>query len=80
MHALTSLKVIQQNRQSLRLLAIILDNNTRGADDLPCIALTINDTQSGPFAQFLAISNLDQVDVVFGTEGFDEFVVGLRVA
>lgn len=78
--SLTSLEVIQQDRQGLRLLTIVLDNNTRRTNDLPCISLSVNDTQSSPFTQLLAIGNLDQVDVVFCAESLDQFVVRLRVA
>ena len=77
---ITSLEVVQQDRQCLRLLTIILDNNTRGANDLPCVSLSVNDAKSSPFTQLLAIGNLDQVDVVFCTESFDQLVIWLRVA
>lgn len=61
--------------QPLALDTIVLDDDTGAPDDLAWVALLVDFAQAGPRAKYLAVSNLDQVDFVLGTEGLDELDV-----
>jgi len=79
---LTGLEVIQEDVHGLRLLSEVSDSNTRTTNNLTGVTLTINLTETGPFTELLGIRNLDQVDVVLGTESFNEldvFRLGTRL-
>lgn len=60
---------------ALALNTVVLNNNTRAPNDLSCIALTIDLAETGPGAEDLGISNLDEVDLVLGAESLDELDV-----
>lgn len=62
------LEVFKKNVESLALRAVILDNNTRAADDLAGVALPVNLAQTSPSTEHLSVSDLDQVDVVLGAQ------------
>jgi hypothetical protein len=75
---LSVLEVVQENMETLALDTVLLHNNTAAANDFAGIALTIDLAQTGPGAQHLGVTNLDEVDLVLGAEGFDELdVLGL---
>lgn len=77
---LLGLEIIQQNASLLAFLAPVSHHHTAAVDDLAGIALPIQHTQSGPFAQLLAVRDFDQGDLVFGAERDDEFLVGFFLA
>lgn len=74
-HLSTVLEVVQEDMQPLALDTIVLDNDTRAPDDLARVSLLVDLAQASPGAEYLSISNLDQVDFVLGTEGLDELDV-----
>jgi len=77
-NSLTVLEVVKKDMKTLRLNTIVLDDNTAAANDLTCVALTVNLAETGPGTKDLGISNLDQVDLVLGAKGLNEFnVLGL---
>ena len=65
--------------KTLRLDAVVLDDDARAADDLARVTLTVDLAQTGPGAKNLRISDLDQVDLVLGAKSLNELdVLGLR--
>ena len=59
--------------------AVVLDDDTRAADDLAGVALTVDLAETSPGTEDLGVTNLDEVDLVLSTEGLDELdVLGLR--
>jgi hypothetical protein len=77
---LTRLEVVQKNGQSFRLLTIILHDNTTRSNNLSSISLSIKNTKTRPFSKLLSIGNLDEIDVVFGTESLNELGIRLWIA
>lgn len=72
------LEVLKEDVEALALLAIVLDDNARAADDLTRVALSVNLAQTGPGTEDLGISDLDQVDVVLSAQRNNELdVLGL---
>ena len=58
---------------------VVLDNDARAADDFARVALTVDLAQTGPGAEHLCVTNLDQVDLVLRAQRLDELdVLGLR--
>jgi hypothetical protein len=51
---------------------VYLDNNTAAANHLSGFSFFVNLAQSCPFTKFLAIINLDQVDLMFSTQSFNK--------
>jgi hypothetical protein len=67
--------------KTLALDTVILHYNAGAADDLAGVALTVNLAKPSPGTEHLGVSDLDQVDLVFGTESFNELeVFGLRAS
>lgn len=62
--SLSRSKVVKEDVQSLRLLAVILDNDARAVDDFAGVSFTVNLAETDPLAELLAVSNLDEVDLV----------------
>lgn len=58
----------------------VLDDNARAVDDLAGVALTVENTETGPLAELLAVGNLDEGDLVLVAESNDEFLVRLLLA
>ena len=58
--------------QSLALSSVVLDNDARAANDLAGVALPVNLAETSPGTEDLGVTDLDQVDLVLRTEGFDE--------
>jgi len=79
-HLLLGLEVVEQDGTLLGLLTPVLDNDARAVDDLARIALTVEDAETGPLAELLAIGDLDQGDLVLGAQGDDQLLVGLLLA
>lgn len=64
----------------MRLLTPITDNNARAVNDLAGVTLTVQNAETGPFAQHLSVGDLDQGDLVLGAKSDDEFLVGFLLA
>jgi len=62
---LLGLEVVEKDRSLLRLLTPILDDNTGAVDNLACISLAVQHTQTSPLAQLFSVWNFDQRDLVF---------------
>ena len=76
----SALEVVQEDVQTLRLLTVVLDDDTRAPDDLAGVTLTVDLGESGPLAEDLGVRDLDQVDVVLGAKSLDELqVLGCEV-
>ena len=76
---LTVLEVVQENVQALAVSTVVLDDDARAADDLARVAFTVDLAETSPRAEDLGVTNLDEVDLVFSTEGLDELdVLGFR--
>ena len=54
--------------QALGLNTVVLDDDARAADDLARVALTVDLAETGPGAEDLGVSDLDQVDLVLSAE------------
>ena len=64
--------------ETLRLDAVLLDDDAAAADDFAGVALTVKLAETGPGTEDLSISNLDEVDLVLGAESLNELdVLGL---
>ena len=75
---LTVLEVVEEDVETLRLDAVVLDDDARAADDLAGVALTVDLAETSPGAKHLRVSDLDQVDLVLRAEGLDKLdVLGL---
>lgn len=56
--ALLAFEMLIENIESLRLFAIIFDNNTAASDDLPRVSLLVDLTKTNPLSKLLLVSNL----------------------
>ena len=75
---LAVLEVVKEDVKTLGLNTVVLDDNARAADDLARVALTVDLAETGPGAEHLRVTDLDQVDLVLRAEGLDELdVLGL---
>ena len=64
--------------QALGLNTVVLDDDARAADDLARVALTVDLAEAGPGTEDLGVTDLDEVDLVLGTESLNELdVLGL---
>ena len=64
--------------QALGLNTVVLDDDARAADDLARVALAVDLAETGPGAEDLGVTDLDERDLVRGAEGLDELdVLGL---
>ena len=75
---LTVFEVVDEDMETLALGTIVLYNDTRAANNLTGVTLLVDFAKTSPLAENLRVTDLDQVDLVFGTEGFNQFdVLGL---
>lgn len=75
---LAVLEVVEEDMETLRLDTVVLDDNTAATNDLTGVALTVNLAETSPGTENLGISDLDQVNLVFGAKGLNELdVLGL---
>ncbi len=72
---LTALEVLQKSVQTLRLLSVILDDDTTASDDFSRVTFPVDLGETGPGTQDFGVRDFDEVDVVLGTKSFDEFDV-----
>jgi hypothetical protein len=68
-------EVIKENMHPLTLNTVILDDDARAPYDLPWVALAIDFAEPSPSPENLCISDLDQVNLVFGAQSLDELDV-----
>ena len=64
--------------ETLTLSTIVLDNDTRAANNLTGVALLVDLTKTSPLTENLRVTDLNQVDLMFGTEGLNQLnILGL---
>jgi hypothetical protein len=64
--------------ETLALGTIILDDDAGATDDLPRVTVLVDLAETGPLTENLPVTDLDQVDLVFGAEGLNQLdVLGL---
>lgn len=79
MLTLTVLEVVEDDVETLRVAAKVLDDNARAADDLAGVSLTVDLAETSPGAEDLCVTDLDEVDLVLRAEGLNELdVLSLR--
>ena len=61
--------------ETLRLDAVVFDDDARAADDLAGVALAVDLAETSPGAEDLRVTNLDQVDLVLRAKSLDELDV-----
>jgi len=75
---LTVFEVVDEDVEALAVGTIVLDNDTRAADDLTGVPLLVDLAKTCPLTENLRVTDLDQVDLVFGTKGLNQLdVLGL---
>ena len=75
---LAVLEVVEEDVETLALDTVVLDDDARAADDLAGVALTVDLAEAGPGTEDLGVTDLDEVDLVLGTEGLNQLdVLGL---
>ena len=76
-HNLTStvFEVVDEDVEALALGTIILDDNARTADNFARVTLLVDFTKASPLTKNLRVTDLDEVDFVFGTEGLNQLDV-----
>ena len=75
---LTVLEVVQENVQALAVSTVVLDDDTRAANDLAGVTLLVDLAETSPGTEDLGVTDLDEVNLVLSTEGLDELdVLGL---
>ena len=77
---LLTLEIIQQHTPLLALLTPVPHDHTRAIDHLPRISLSVQNTQTRPLTQLLAVRHFDQRDLVLRAQRNDEFLVRLFFA
>lgn len=64
--------------ETLALGTIILDNDASATDDFAGVTILVDFAKTSPLTEDLRVTDLDQVDLVFGTEGLNQLdVLGL---
>lgn len=80
-HDLSVLEVVEKYVKTLTLGTVVLDDDAGAADDLARVTLTVDLAQASPGTQHLRVTDLDQVDLVLGTESLDKLdVLGFRAS
>lgn len=64
----------------MALLTPVPDDNARAVDYLAGVAFTVEDAETGPLAQQLAVGDLDEGDFVLRAQGNNKFLVGFFFA
>ena len=72
---LTVFEVVDEDVETLALGTIIFDNDAGTTDDLAGVAFLVDLAKTSPLTENLRVANLDQVDLVFGTEGLNQLDV-----
>jgi hypothetical protein len=64
--------------ETLAVKPIILDDDARATNDLTRVTLLVDLAKTSPLAKNLRVTDLDQVNLVFGAKGFNQLdVLGL---
>ena len=75
------LEVIKQNVETLAVNTVVLDDNARASNDLAGVTLPVDLAETSPGTEDLGVTDLDEVDLVLGTEGLNELdVLSLRAS
>lgn len=72
---LAVLEVVQKHMKTFTLNTILFNDNTTASYDLPRVTLPVDLAKTSPRSQNFGVSDLDEVDLVFSTESFDELDV-----
>lgn len=72
---LAACKVVEEDIESLGLLTVVLDDNARAVENFSWSTIPVDLAESDPLADHLAISDLDEVDLVLIAESLDELDV-----
>ena len=72
---LTVFEVVDEDVETLGLGTIIFDNDTRAADDLAGVTLLVDLAETSPLTENFRVADLNQIDLVFGTEGLNQLDV-----
>ena len=72
---LTVFEVVNKYVKTLTLGAIILDDNAGAADNFARVTLLVDLAKTSPLSKNLRVTDLDEVDLVFGTEGINQLDV-----
>jgi hypothetical protein len=71
-------EVVDEDMETFALGTIVLNHDARAADDLAGVTLLVDLAKTSPLAKNLRVTDLNQVDLVFGTEGLNQLdVLGL---
>ena len=72
------LEVVEEDVQTLALDTVVLDDDARAANDLAGVAFTVDLAKTSPGTEDLGVTDLDEVDLVLGTESLNQLdVLGL---
>lgn len=75
---LTVFEIIDEDVEALAVGTIVLHNDTRTANDLTGVTLLVDLAKTCPLTENLRVTDLNQIDLVFGTEGLNQLdVLGL---
>jgi len=75
---LTVFEIVDEDVKTLTLGTIVLDNDARAPDDLAGVTLLVDLAKTSPLTENLRVTDLDQVDFMFGTEGLNQLdILGL---
>ena len=66
---------LKEDLEGGRVGTVVGDDDTRAADDLAGLALTVNLGETGPLSEDLGVRHLDELDVVLGAQSLDELEV-----
>ena len=72
---LTVFEVVDEDVETLALRTVVLDDDARAANDLTGVTLLVDLAKTSPLTENLRVADLDQVDLVFGTEGLNQLDV-----
>jgi len=76
---LPGLEVLEEDVALLGFLTPVTNDNARAVDDLAWVTLTVENTETSPLSELLAIGDLNQWDLVFRAQCLDEFLVRIFV-
>ena len=72
---LSVFEVVNEDVEALALGTVVFDNDARAADNFTRVTLLVDLAKTSPLAEDFRVADLDQVDLVFGTEGLNQLDV-----
>lgn len=72
---LAGLEVVKEDLEASGLGTVVGDDDTRAADNLAGLAVTVDLRETSPLAKDLGVRDLDELDVVLGAKSLDELRV-----